>query len=63
MTTLPYLQLQPIDPQDDGTTSPLDDYQQDETIDLNEEIDETTFEQKWDAIETDLHKADATTSK
>lgn len=55
MSILPYLQLQPVEPNDDGTSSsPLDEYKQDETIDLNNDIDEQTLEKAWDAIVHDL---------
>lgn len=50
MSILQFLQLQPVEPTDDDTVSPLDDYQHDEVIDLEEEIDEVVFEQKWDEV-------------
>jgi hypothetical protein len=50
MSIFKYLQLQPVDPQDDGTTSPLDEYDQDETIDLKHDIDEQTLDASWDRI-------------
>jgi hypothetical protein len=52
-----YLQLQPVDPQDDGTVSDLDQYQQDEVIDLNEDIDEQTLEHEWQQV-LDDYKSD-----
>lgn len=52
-----YLQLQPVDPQDDGTVSDLDEYQQDEVIDLNEDIDEQTLENEWQQV-LDDYKSD-----
>ncbi len=55
MSLFPYLQLQPIDPQDDGTVSDLDKYEEDETIDLNSDTDGETLEQKWDKITKDFH--------
>lgn len=55
MTLFPYLQLQPIDPQDDGTISDLDKYQEDETIDLSSDTDGETLEQEWEEITRDLH--------
>lgn len=64
MTVLQYLQLQPVDPQDDGTTSALDAYQQDETIDLSQDIDGESLIRSLDAIVSDLHESDpATTSQ
>jgi len=54
MSILPYLQLQPVDPQDDGSLSDLDAYDQDETIDLQQDIDEQTLDESWDRIVKDL---------
>ena len=54
MSILQFLQLQPVDPTDDGTISPLDDYQHDETIDLDADIDEEVLEQEWEAVINDL---------
>jgi hypothetical protein len=51
---LKYLKLQPLEPTDDGTTSPLDEYEQDETIDLNADIDENVLDQEWEAVINDL---------
>lgn len=57
MPLLQYLQLQPLEPDDDGlSSSPLDDYAQDETIDLNREVDEQALEQTWDTIVKDIEK-------
>lgn len=56
MTIYNYLQLQPVDPQDDGTTSDLDEYEQDETIDLQHDIDEETLDDAWNKIIEDFHK-------
>lgn len=56
MTIYNYLQLQPVDPQDDGTTSDLDEYEQDETIDLKHDIDEQTLDDAWNRIIDDIHK-------
>ncbi len=53
---LHYLQLQPIDPQDDGTVSEFDQYEEDETIDLNEEFEGVEIIQAWDRIEQDMHE-------
>lgn len=55
MSVFQYLQLQPIDPQDDGTTSALDEFAQDETIDLTQEADGEELIREWDEIERDLH--------
>ena len=50
MSLYTYLQLQPVEPSDDGTVSDLDIYEQDETINLEEDIDEQELEQAWNAI-------------
>ena len=55
MTLFPYLKLQPIDPQDDGTISDLDKYEEDEVIDLTIDTDGETLEREWDEITNDLH--------
>jgi len=58
MSILNYLQLQPVEPTDDGTISPLDEYEQDETIDLNADIDESVLDQAWDMVLNDQDDAD-----
>lgn len=50
MSIFNYLQLQPVEPSDDGTVSDLDQYQPDDTIDLEDDIDEQELENAWDAI-------------
>ena len=60
MSLLQYLQLQPIDPQDDGTVSDLDDFPQDEVIDLTEEDDGDTLAQSWQEIDETLHSMSVT---
>lgn len=54
MSIYKYLQLQPVDPQDDGTVSDLDEYVQDETIDLTHDIDEQALDEAWEKIEQDF---------
>ncbi|MFY9228437.1 MAG: hypothetical protein WAO28_03910 [Candidatus Microsaccharimonas sp.] len=56
MSIYNYLQLQPVDPQDDGTVSPLDEFAQDETLDLQTDIDEQTLNDSWDRVIKDLEK-------
>ncbi len=56
MSIYNYLQLQPVDPQDDGTTSDLDQYAQDEAFDLNSDIDEQELDTAWDQVIKDLEK-------
>ena len=55
MSLFQYLQLQPIDPQDDGTVSDLDQYNEDEVIDLSADEDGETLIQEWEQITNDLH--------
>lgn len=55
MSLFNYLQLQPIDPQDDGTISDLDEYTPDETIDLSGDADGEELAREWEEIEKDLH--------
>ena len=55
MSLFPYLQLQTIDPQDDGTVSDLDKFEEDEMIDLSADADGEMLEQAWDQITKDLH--------
>lgn len=62
MSLFQYLQLQPIDPQDDGTVSDLDQYDADEVIDLTEDADGEELEREWDQIERDLHSGDSNES-
>lgn len=54
MSIFNYLQLQPVDPKDDGTVSDLDQYDQDETIDLSADIDEQVLEATWERVIEDL---------
>jgi hypothetical protein len=58
MSLFQYLQLQPIDPQDDGTVSDLDQYDEDEVIDLTEDADGEELVREWDEIQRDLHSGD-----
>jgi len=53
MSIYHFLQLQPVEPSDDGTVSPLDEYEADETIDLNDDISEEVLDQAWDAVLND----------
>ena len=56
MSLFPYLQLQPIDPQDDGSLSDLDKYEEDETIDLDSDTDGDTLDRMWSEITDSLHE-------
>lgn len=51
MSILNYLQLQPVEPNDDGTDdSPLDSYAQDEQIDLSHDTDGEELVQSWERM-------------
>ena len=49
---LQYLQLQPVEPDDDS--SPLDDYQHDDMIDLTQDVDANELVDSWDHIVQDI---------
>jgi len=55
MSLFQYLQLQPVDPRDDGSVSDLDAYDKDETLDLTQDIDEETLDQEWERVLSDIH--------
>ena len=55
MSIYQYLQLQPVDPQDDGSVSVLDDYTPDEQIDLSSDTPGEELVQEWEAIEREMH--------
>lgn len=55
MSLFQYLQLQPIEPKNDGTISDLDQYAEDEVIDLTQDEDGETLLQEWEEITADLH--------
>lgn len=54
MSLFQYLQLQPVDPQDDGSVSDLDEYDHDEVIDLVDE-DGADLVREWEEISNDMH--------
>jgi hypothetical protein len=57
MSLLKYLKLKPVEPNDDGTSSsPLDDYAQDEVIDLNDDLDEQALDAAWNNIVKDIEQ-------
>ncbi|MDB5180088.1 MAG: hypothetical protein JWN12_720 [Candidatus Saccharibacteria bacterium] len=56
MSILQFLQLQPVEPTDDDSVSPLDEYEHDETIDLEADIDESVLDEEWDMVMNDLKK-------
>ncbi len=58
MTLLQFLQLQPIDPQEDGSVSELDTFKEDDTIDLSNDTDGDSLEQAWDKMTQDIHEDD-----
>ncbi len=55
MSVFQFLELQPIDPQEDGSVSELDLYEHDDVIDLDEEADGEALAQAWDTMERELH--------
>lgn len=54
MSILHFLQLQPVDPQDDGSKSDLDTFEEDEKIDLTHDINEQELDAAWDSILQDI---------
>jgi len=54
LNILKYLQLQPLEPTDDGTLSPLDEYEQDETLDLDHEVDGSVLTEEWASVINEL---------
>jgi len=57
MSLLQYLQLQPLEPNDDGTSdSPLDDYAQDDNISLNDDFDGKALDESWNNIVRDIEQ-------
>ncbi len=57
MSILKYLQLQPVDPKNDGTDdSDLDQYDQDETISLKDNLNGEELDREWTTIVNDLEK-------
>ena len=58
MSLFQYLQLQPLEPTDDGTVSDLDKYSEDEYIDLSADEDGELLAREWDEISRALHAAD-----
>ncbi len=51
MSQYQYLQLQPLEPNDDGSDdSDLDKYDEDETIDLSQDIDGEELQNEWQQI-------------
>lgn len=47
MSIFNFLQLQPVEPTDDGSISELDQYEHDETIDLTNDITEQELEENF----------------
>lgn len=59
MSLFEYLELQPIDPQEDGTISELDRFAEDETIDLSRDEDGEDLMRRFDEWNRDLHETDS----
>jgi hypothetical protein len=60
MSKYQYLQLQPVEPDEDD--SPLDDFVQDEMIDLTEDDDEAALDREWAKVMNAMKTDDDTTS-
>lgn len=58
MSLFQYLKLQPVEPKDDGTISDLDNYSEDEVIDLTHDEDGEVLAHEWDEITSALHSHD-----
>lgn len=58
MSLFEYLQLQPIDPQEDGTVSELDQYEEDEVIDLTQDEDGEELVRKFEQMSKDFHETE-----
>lgn len=58
MSLFQYLELQPIEPQEDGTVSDLDKYNEDEVIDLTQDEDGEVLAREWEEITEALHAGD-----
>lgn len=57
MSIYQFLQLQPVEPDDDGNSdSDLDAYKPDETIDLKHDVSGQELEAKWDEVLKDFKK-------
>lgn len=56
MSIYTFLDLQELEPQEDGTVSTLDEYEHDETIDLTQEVDGEELVDIWTHLEQDMHK-------
>jgi hypothetical protein len=54
LNILKYLKLQPLEPTDDGSLSPLDEYEEDETLDLDQDVDGTLLTEEWDSVIEEL---------
>ncbi len=55
MSVYEYLELQPIDPQDDGSISELDDFKHDDTISLTNDPDGEELQAAWTHILEEYH--------
>jgi len=58
MSLFEYLQLQPVEPTEDGTISELDQYAEDEIIDLSHDEDGEELMRRFDEWNSDLHGLD-----
>ena len=56
MSLFQYLKLQPVEPTDDGSVSDLDNYAQDDTIDLSHDEDGEVLAREWEEITDSMHQ-------
>lgn len=56
MSLFQYLKLQPVEPTDDGSVSDLDNYAQDDTIDLSHDEDGEVLAHEWEEITDSMHQ-------
>lgn len=57
MSLYEYLELQPIDSQEDGTVSALDQYKKDDYIDLSQDEDGEELMRRFDMMNRDMHES------
>ena len=57
MSLFQYLELQPIDPQEDGTVSDFDTYLEDDVIDLSQDEDGESLAKSWEKMSNDMHSS------
>ena len=63
MSLYEYLELQPIEPQEDGSLSELDQFEQDDVIDLSHDEDGATIERMLDEMAKDFHENNTSSTR